>query len=149
MTMRCDDCINRRQFLATAAGAAGLVAVSACGDGVVTGPFGELPSGPVSIVVGDFPGLANVGVLVKVPAQSIAMKRTGADTFDAFSMVCTHQGCITVIRNNGGRLECDCHGSRFANDGTVINGPNTGDSITPLPKFVTSYDPATDTLTIS
>ena len=145
MTMRCDDCINRRQFLTTAAGAAGLVAISGCGDGQVTGPFAEVPSGPVSIVVGDFPALATVGTLVKVPQQSIAVKRTGANTFDAFSMVCTHQGCLTVIRNSGQQLDCDCHGSRFGNDGAVLNGP--ADS--PLPKFVTAYDQATDTLTIS
>ena len=143
--MGCDDCINRRQFLTTAAGAAGLVVVGGCGDGVVTGPFAALPSGPVTMVVGNFPALATVGTLVKVPQQSIAVKRTGTDTFEAYSMVCTHQGCLTVIRNSGQQLQCDCHGSRFAADGTVLEGP----AESPLPKFVTSYDQATDTLTIS
>lgn len=143
--MRCEDCINRRQFLSTAAGAAGLVAISACGDGVVTGPFANPPAGPVSLVVGDFPGLATVGFLVKVPQQPIAVKRTGPATFEALSMICTHQGCQTVIRQNGSRFECDCHGSRFDADGSVVAGP----AESPLPKYVTSYDPATDTLTIS
>jgi Rieske Fe-S protein len=145
MTMRCDDCINRRQFLTTAAGAAGLVAISACGDGVVTGPFADLPAGPVSIVVGDFPGLATVGTLVKVPQQPISVKRTAADSFEALSMICTHAGCQITIVNSGQAFNCSCHGSRFDNGGAVTNGPADA----PLPKFITSYDPATDTLTIS
>ena len=141
--------MNRRQFLSAAAGAAGLVAVHGCGDGQVTGPFAELPSGPVSIKVADFSGLATNGVLVKVPQQPIAVKRTGATTFDAYSMVCTHQGCQVDIVSSGQEMRCPCHLSRFTNDGAVISGPTTGESITPLPKFVTSYDQATDTLTIS
>ena len=147
MTMACDDCMNRRRFLSTAAGAAGLAAIAGCGDGVVTGPFAELPGGPLSIKVSDHTGLGTVGTLVKIPNQPIAVKRTGTSTFDAFSMVCTHQGCLTSIVSNG--FSCGCHGSRFANDGSVVNGPNTGESITPLPKFITSYDPTTDTLTIT
>lgn len=152
MTMSCENCMNRRQFLGAAAGAAGfggLVTISACGDGEVTGPFAELPSGPVQIVVGSQPGLATVGVLVKVPEKAIAVKRTGSDTFDAFSMVCTHQGCQTSVAASGSRLDCPCHGSRFDANGAVINGPTSGEDIAPLPKFVTSYNAATDTLTIS
>ena len=144
-TMRCDDCINRRQFLSAAAGAAGLVAISGCGDGVVTGPFADPPAGPVSIVVADFPALATVGTLVKVPQQPIAVKRTGASTFDAFSMICTHAGCQTSVTNAGQQFDCPCHGSRFDANGAVVRGP----AGSPLPKFVTSYDAATDTLTIS
>jgi Rieske Fe-S protein len=146
--MRCDDCINRRQFLSAAAGAAGFVAIG-CGDGVVTGPFTELPSGPITIIVASLPGLETVGRLVNHPSQAIALVRTGPSSFDALSMICTHQGCTTSITTNASRLDCPCHGSRFDNTGAVINGPNTGEGITPLPKFVTSYDPATDTLTIS
>ena len=145
MTMRCGDCINRRQFLTTAAGAAGLVVISGCGDGDVTGPFADLPAGPITVVVATLPGLATVGVLVKVPQQVIAVKRTGTDTFDAYSMICTHQGCATSIANNGSRMDCPCHGSQFDANGAVVNGP--ADS--PLPKFITSYNAATDTLTIS
>ena len=137
--MACKDCIGRRSFLATAA--VGAVAVLAgCGDG--SGSLGVLPTEPVSIAVGDHPNLATLGRLVQVPNLSIAVKRTGATTFEALSMVCTHQGCETDIVSNA--FTCACHGSRFANDGRVLAGPANS----PLGRFPTSYDPATDTLTI-
>jgi cytochrome b6-f complex iron-sulfur subunit len=142
MTMPCDDCMNRRRFLSTAAGAAGLVALSGCGDGEVTGPFAELP-GPLSITVGQHAGLATIGNLVKIPLQPVAVKRTGPADFEAFSMSCTHQGCLTRISSNA--FVCDCHGSRFTNDGAVAQGP----AESPLGRFITSYDAATDTLTIT
>ena len=149
MSMPCEHCINRRQFLTSAAaGAAGLVALSACGDGVVTGPFADELTQPVSIVVANFPGLATTGTLVRVPDNAIVVARTGDSTFIALSMICTHQGCTTGL-TPGNQLECPCHFSRFASDGSVINGPSTGEGITPLRQYLTSYNQATDTLTIS
>ncbi len=37
------------------------------------------------------------------------------------SMVCTHQTC--VVSKMGSEFHCPCHGSRFAKDGKVIQGP--------------------------
>lgn len=40
----------------------------------------------------------------------------------AVDAICTHLGC--VVRLDGGAgYHCDCHGSRFALDGSVANGP--------------------------
>lgn len=144
--MRCKNCVSRRDFLATASGAAGLLALSGCGDGFVTGPFitAVLPSGPLTLKVGDFPGLATAGVLVRVPNVSVAVKRVDASSFEAFSMLCTHEGCLVGI-TGGQQFDCPCHASRFSNTGAVLRGPANQ----PLPKFTTSYDPATDQLTIS
>lgn len=137
--------MNRRQFLSTAASAsAGLVAI-ACGDGVVSGIAPEiipLPSGPVTITVGDHPGLAANGTLVVI-MDTIGVKRTGAATFEAMSLLCTHQGCRVTITSNT-QLDCPCHFSRFDGDGAVVRGPANE----PLPRFNTSYDSATDILTI-
>lgn len=147
--MSCDRCVTRREFLGRAsAGLALGVVASSCGDGVVSGVAprrtpNETPSETVSVVVADFPGLATSGLLVQVSSY-FAAKRTGEVTFDAFSMVCTHEGCTTAI-SNGERFDCPCHLSRFAADGSVINGP----AERPLPKLPTSYDPATDVLTIN
>jgi nitrite reductase/ring-hydroxylating ferredoxin subunit len=45
----------------------------------------------------------------------------GADGFFAVSSVCTHLGC-NVKRAPAG-FECPCHGSRFDENGRVIQGP--------------------------
>lgn len=152
--MPCEHCVSRRHFLAHATAGLGVAAaIAACGDGDVSGiaaarlPPGVVPSEKVTIVVAEFAGLATQGILVKV-ASFYAVKRSGATTFDAFSMACTHEGCLTNIEN-GQTFHCSCHGSNFANDGSVINGPFTGETIGPLMKLPTSYDPATDVLTIN
>lgn len=147
--MPCDRCVSRREFLGRAsAGLALGVMSTGCGDGDVSGVAarrgaGERPAETVTIVVADFPGLATTGLLVRV-SEYFAAKRTGTDTFDAFSMVCTHEGCLTEILN-GERFECPCHRSRFAADGTVLSGPANQ----PLLELATSYDPPTDVLTIN
>lgn len=153
--MCCADCVNRRQFLALAAGGAAAVALSSCGDGIVSGvvPRTSTPTGggntppgtpptKTLIVVGNFPELATPNVLVQIPSSSIAVKRTGTATFVAYSMICTHQGCPTSLVNNA--FECPCHGSRFNSNGAVTTGPANS----PLETLPTSYDAATDTLTI-
>lgn len=150
--MSCDDCVNRRRFLALAAAAGSSMALAACGDGVVSGvknvgAGGGGGAGPVTSTitakVGDYPQLATAGVLVQITGKLVAVKRTGGATFDALSMTCTHLACGTDLANN--RFDCPCHGSRFDSSGSVVNGPAT----TPLPKFATSYDAATDILTIN
>ncbi len=150
--MPCNHCLNRRDFLSQTAGGAVLAAaVAACGDGLVSGVSASVPRLPpnvppteqVNIVVATFPGLATVGVLVKV-SSFFAAKRTGAGTFDAFSMACTHEGCLVDI-TNGQQFDCPCHGSRFANDGSVLRDPATR----PLQRLATTYNPTTDTLTIN
>lgn len=151
--MCCEHCVNRREFLTRAAGVTGVAAlVAACGDGQVSGVPTQLGGGgggpgtggnaPLVIKVSDFPGLATTGFLVQV-SVIVAAKRTGATTFDAFDMTCTHQGCITTI-TSGQRFDCPCHGSAFNSAGAVVSPPARD----PLTKYPTSYDQATDKLTI-
>jgi Rieske Fe-S protein len=146
--MPCERCLNRRDFLATG-GVALAAAVAACGDGTVSGIAGApidddaIGSTRVVVKVDDFPGLASEGTLVKV-SSFFAAKRTGAATFDAFSMACTHEGCLINV-TAGLRFDCPCHGSRFDNNGQVVQGP----AAVPLQKLPTSYNPTTDELTIN
>jgi Rieske Fe-S protein len=152
--MPCEHCLNRRDFLARTAGGAAIAAIVACGNGRLSGPNSitrvdsTVVAKKFSIVVSQFPELAAVGRLVQVGAfQAAKRTATSPAAFEAFSMACTHAGCLTEIVN-AQRFDCPCHGSKFAADGSVINGPFTGEHINPLQKLATSYDPATDTLTI-
>ena len=52
--------------------------------------------------------------------------------FDAFVARCTHAGCVLAIGAagpatsetvEGETIDCPCHGSRFALNGTVVRGP--------------------------
>lgn len=47
-----------------------------------------------------------------------------AGGYFAVDAVCTHLGCI-IHEETGAGYQCACHGSRFAADGTVLNGPAT------------------------
>lgn len=145
--MPCDKCLNRRAFLSTAVSTAGLTVLASCGDGDLMALAPSLPGefDPTTITVGDFPGLANTGVLVAIPGRSFVVKRTGPSTFLALSTRCTHQGCTVNITNAGQRLDCPCHGSQFSSDGVVLRPPAQD----PLPTFATTYNPGTDQLTIS
>jgi Rieske Fe-S protein len=141
--MGCQDCLNRREFFAKSALAgavtAALAAVQGCGDGQI-GPSEASVQVGGSINVSDFPGLASVGTLVDVGGGR-AVIRTGASSFHAFSMVCTHEGCETNVENN--RFQCPCHGSIFANTGAVIQGP----AARPLDSIPVTFDAASGTLT--
>ena len=152
--MSCEHCLNRRAFLAKGAAAAAAAALAAgCGNGVFGPPLpthsaGGVPSGQLTIKVGDHPELATVGTLVQFGER--AVKRISpTPSFFALSLICTHQGCDTSVTPNN-IVECPCHHSRFNNDGTVINGPDNSSaaSIQPLAQLPTSYNPQTDELTI-
>jgi Rieske Fe-S protein len=142
----CADCMSRRHFLATSSLSAATLAVAGCGDGFISGvppKIVALPTGPVTLKVGDVPELATNGVIARV-FSSIGVKRTGATTFVAMQLVCTHQGCGVTISTNT-QLDCPCHLSQFDGDGNVTRGP----ADRALPRYTTSYDTATDILTIS
>jgi glycine/D-amino acid oxidase-like deaminating enzyme/nitrite reductase/ring-hydroxylating ferredoxin subunit len=44
-------------------------------------------------------------------------------TFSAVSLRCTHMGCLVRFNAAERSWDCPCHGSRFAVDGTVLEGP--------------------------
>ena len=147
--MACEHCLSRRAFLAKGAFAAAAVALAAgCGNGEFGPPLpGHHAAGTITIKVSDFPGLQTEGTLVQVALEQ-AVIRTGPATFRALSLICTHQGCDAAVV--GSIVECPCHGSRFRNDGTVINGPDNSapTTIAPLTQLPTSYNAQSDELTI-
>jgi len=139
---------DRRGFLSvSAASVLTVLLTNACGGSAGGDGGGGVITGPVSysILVSNYPALANVGGIARVDngGTPIAAVRTGADTFAAFSLICPHRGCTVGI--NGLAFRCPCHGAMFASSGVWTGGQQT----TNLAAFSTSYDAATDTLTIT
>ena len=57
--------------------------------------------------------------------QKVVVTQPTEGTFEGFSAVCTHQGCL-VASVSDGTINCTCHGSKFSiQDGSVENGPAT------------------------
>ena len=55
----------------------------------------------------------------------VAVHRRQDGTLHAVSAVCSHLGCIVAWNDAEGSWDCPCHGSRFAADGEVLQGPAT------------------------
>jgi Rieske Fe-S protein len=77
------------------------------------------------------------GGIVDLGGDKVAAYRHPDGTLDAVSATCTHLGC-TVAWNAAERSwDCPCHGSRFAPDGRLLNGPAVED-LAPMPR---KHDP--------
>ena len=117
---------TRRDFLKTVCGVTALAigpvlladnAMAA--DGIV-----RKPNGQVAVTLAKIPALAKVGGVVNlgtVKGSPVAIVRTGAKTYRALNLSCTHQG-VTVQRA-GTQWKCPAHGSQFNLDGSFIAGP--------------------------
>jgi Rieske Fe-S protein len=158
---RCDDCeaisdssapvvahedgIGRRTFLVQSGILAAIAALNACGSlggSDVTAPM--IPSNS-SIKVGDYSSLASVGgvAMIALGSAPIAVVRTGTSSFMALSRVCPHQGGIVNLAQND--FVCPIHGATYNLSGQWIGGQRANS----LHQYATSYNAATDTLTIS
>ena len=63
------------------------------------------------------------GVVVEIGGEHCAAYRDENGLLRMVSALCPHQGC-TVGFNDAEKIwECPCHGSRFATDGTLLQGP--------------------------
>jgi Rieske Fe-S protein len=81
----------------------------------------EPPPPPAGLAAtGDIP----VGGGAVFEAEGVVITQPTPGEFRAFSAVCTHQGCV-VADVTGGTINCNCHGSKFALDGSVATGPAT------------------------
>jgi Rieske Fe-S protein len=113
-----------------ALGASGAL-VAGCGGGGQSPSSGDSGSGSAA-------SSSELGSTSQIPVgggkvfaeQQVVVTQPSKGTFEAFSAVCTHQGC-TVNEVSGGQIICPCHGSLFSiKDGSVVGGP----APSPLPK---------------
>ena len=63
------------------------------------------------------------GRVVRDGAGQTAVSRGDDGELRAVSARCTHLGCIVAWNDGERSWDCPCHGSRFAPDGTVLQGP--------------------------
>jgi glycine/D-amino acid oxidase-like deaminating enzyme/nitrite reductase/ring-hydroxylating ferredoxin subunit len=66
---------------------------------------------------------AGEGKLVDVRGKRVAVFRADDGDLKVLSSVCPHLGCTVHFNNAERTWDCPCHGSRFATDGHVIDGP--------------------------
>jgi Rieske Fe-S protein len=107
------------------------------------------PGAPFHIGAKDYAALFNVGgaVGVAIGGKLLVLIRVSTNEIRALDRTCTHAQCdMNIADGKAGKwlpkqqqLVCLCHGSRFANDGSVLKGPATK----PLPSFPVTFKPET------
>ncbi|MFI6009555.1 FAD-dependent oxidoreductase [Streptomyces sp. NPDC051243] len=70
------------------------------------------------------------GAVVRMGTGQYAVHRDEHGELRAVSARCTHLGCIVAFNRAEQAWECPCHGSRFAPDGRILQGP----AVRPLKK---------------
>lgn len=87
------------------------------------GKAGQAPASPPPTAGQSLAPVADVGVGEAKIVDGTLVTQPSAGVFKGFVARCTHAGCALAVKDGG--IECPCHGSRFALDGTVARGPAT------------------------
>jgi cytochrome b6-f complex iron-sulfur subunit len=128
--------LDRKQFLITLGAGAAAIACGSCLTGCNTQDMIANPPQNVDFTLDlsspTYSALAQPGGSVHVSGLVVAHTTTG--TYVALSQVCTHQGGTVEFDSSHNRFQCPVHGSIFALDGTVVQGPASS----PLAKYQTS-----------
>lgn len=69
------------------------------------------------------------GQVMSVDGEQVAVSRDAGGALHVLSPRCTHLGCIVQWNPAETTWDCPCHGSRFTQDGAVVDGP----AVTGLP----------------
>ncbi|MBA2250519.1 MAG: FAD-dependent oxidoreductase [Chitinophagaceae bacterium] len=69
----------------------------------------------------------NEGAILNVGLHKVAAYRSTSGTLNAYTAICPHLGCVLQWNADETSFDCPCHGSRFTNEGVVINGPALSD----------------------
>lgn len=104
----------------------------AVGQGEVVANLAEYATPGEVASVDEIP--AGEGAILRRGLKKIAAYRGEDGQLVERSAVCTHVGCIVHWNGFEKCWDCPCHGSQFAVDGTVLNGP----AVRPLAKVATA-----------
>jgi glycine/D-amino acid oxidase-like deaminating enzyme/nitrite reductase/ring-hydroxylating ferredoxin subunit len=63
------------------------------------------------------------GAIVTIDGDELAAYRSDSGELTLLSPACTHMGCLVTWNPAERSWDCPCHGSRYAIDGTVLEGP--------------------------
>ncbi len=63
------------------------------------------------------------GAIVEVEGTKVAAFRDETGALITLSPKCKHLGCTVGWNHRAKTWDCPCHGSRYASDGAVRNGP--------------------------
>ncbi len=85
--------------------------------------------------------LTKVGGSILLDDENMLI-RTSQTQFAAVNLICKHKGCTVELTGN--KFVCPCHGSEYAIDGKVTEGPSKKN----LDTYEVVYDPTAETVTV-
>jgi glycine/D-amino acid oxidase-like deaminating enzyme/nitrite reductase/ring-hydroxylating ferredoxin subunit len=77
------------------------------------------------------------GAVLRQGFEQVAVYKDPQGGLHTLSATCTHMGCVVAWNDTEKSWDCPCHGSRFAPDGRVLNGPASA----PLPEAKLEHSP--------
>ncbi|MDF1503809.1 FAD-dependent oxidoreductase [Roseisolibacter sp. H3M3-2] len=100
----------------------------------VAAQYADYATGPNAGAVDEVP--AGEGRVIRQGTRMLAVYRSPEGEVTVRSAICPHLWCVVDWNSAERTWDCPCHGSRFAPDGAVINGPSRA----PLPEASLSSD---------
>jgi menaquinol-cytochrome c reductase iron-sulfur subunit len=88
---------------------------------VPLGPIDELTEGEPTLF--SFTQTRQIGWERTANSYGVYVIRKPLGELDVFSNVCTHLSCRVTWQADQGEFVCPCHDGRFAQDGSIIAGP--------------------------
>src|SRR4029077_11409558 len=110
----------------------------------------EGPSGVLKMKVSDYPALLTEGGSIQLTLTGssphpLMINRGAGNTFYTLDSDCQHLHCVVPPYNpTTGDVRCNCHGSRYAIDGSLLGRPATRG----LNAFASTFD-GVDTLRVT
>ncbi|MEQ8201392.1 MAG: FAD-dependent oxidoreductase [Syntrophomonadaceae bacterium] len=80
-------------------------------------------AGKISIKSGETEVAAGEARVIKWQGEKTGAYRDEDDQLHLMDITCTHMGCELGWNNAERTWDCPCHGSRFAPDGAIVEGP--------------------------